>query len=78
MTSRRKDTRQSRFNLWVPAKVVVSEKPDSSPAESGTSENPTSDSIIPESGRSRLRLRLTRSGSKILVLLGLRGSSKGE
>ncbi|KAJ5316667.1 hypothetical protein N7508_001175 [Penicillium antarcticum] len=75
MTVCKKDSAQrSLFGLRIPAKVVISAK-GKSPIESGTSESPTSDSIIPE-GKRRFRARLTRSGSKILLLLGLRNSSK--
>lgn len=77
-TSSKKDTRRSLFNLWIPTKVVVSGKPDASPTDSGTIESPASEPIIPRVGKDRLRVRLTRSGSKILLLLGLRGSSKSE
>ncbi|KAJ5959704.1 AGC-kinase C-terminal [Penicillium vulpinum] len=78
-TSSKKDTtRRSLFNLWIPTKVIVSGKPDTSPTDSGTTESPASEPIIPEAGKDRLRVRLTRSGSKILLLLGLRGSSKSN
>ncbi|KAJ5399652.1 hypothetical protein N7465_010141 [Penicillium sp. CMV-2018d] len=77
-TSSKKDTRRSLFNLWIPTKVVVSGKPDASPTDSGTTESPASEPIIPRVGKDRLRVRLTRSGSKILLLLGLRGSSKSN
>lgn len=77
-TSTKNTTRRSLFNLWIPTKVVVSGKPDISPTESGTSESPASEPTIPRAGKNRLRARLTRSGSKILFLLGLRNSSKGE
>lgn len=74
MTSRKKSSRRARFRLWIPAKAVVSENPDTSPDAFDASESPESDSSIPGSGRGRLRDRLTRSGSKILLLLRLRGS----
>lgn len=77
-SSKKDTTRRSLFNLWIPTKVVVSGKPDTSPTDSGTTESPASEPIIPRAGRDRLRVRLTRSGSKILLLLGLRGSSKSE
>ncbi|KAJ5616753.1 hypothetical protein N7537_001867 [Penicillium hordei] len=76
--SSKKDTRRSLFNLWIPTKVVVSEKPDTSPTDSGTIESPASEPISPRAGKDRLRVRLTRSGSKILLLLGLQGSSKSN
>ncbi|KAJ5411218.1 uncharacterized protein N7487_005577 [Penicillium crustosum] len=76
--SSKKDTTRSLFNLWIPTKVVVSGKPDTSPTDSGTTESPASEPIIPRAGKDRLRVRLTRSGSKILLLLGLRGSSKSN
>ncbi|CAG8131086.1 unnamed protein product [Penicillium olsonii] len=69
----RAETQRSRFNLWVPTKAV-SENPTGPPAGSGTSGSPTSGSSAPESRRSRIRVRLSRSGSRILLLLGLRGS----
>ncbi|KAJ5991357.1 hypothetical protein N7522_011564 [Penicillium canescens] len=75
MTVRKKGTAQrSHFGHRFPAKVVVSAK-GASPIESGTPESPTSEPIIPE-GKERFRTRLTRSGSRILFLLGLRTSSK--
>lgn len=74
-SSKKDTTRRSLFNLWIPTKVVVSEKQDTSPTDSGTTESPASEPIIP---KDRLRVRLTRSGSKILLFLGLRGSSKSE
>ncbi|KAJ5383952.1 hypothetical protein N7517_001863 [Penicillium concentricum] len=77
-TSSKKDTtRRSLFNLWIPTKDVVSGKSNTSPTDSGTTESPASEPIIP-GGKDRLRVRLTRSGSKILLLLGLRGSSKSN
>ncbi|KAJ5129741.1 uncharacterized protein N7515_005780 [Penicillium bovifimosum] len=72
-----KNDRRSLFNLWIPTKVVVSGKPDTSPTDSGTSESPLTEPIIPV-GRDRLKARLTRSGSKILLFLGLRGSSRSN
>jgi hypothetical protein len=78
MTSSKKDAnRRSLFNLLIPTKIVVSGKPDPSPTDSGATESPASEPIIPVR-KDRLRARLTRSGSKILLLLGLRGSSKSE
>lgn len=74
MTSRKTNSRRTRFHLWIPTKAVVPEKPDTSPDAFDASESPASDSSIPEARRGRLRARLTRSGSKILLLLGLRGS----
>ncbi|KAJ5773367.1 hypothetical protein N7457_008263 [Penicillium paradoxum] len=79
MTVSKKDTtRRSLFNLWIPTKVVVSGKLDTSPTDSGASESPASEPAIPGTGKDRLRTRLTRSGSKILLLLGLRSSSKSN
>jgi hypothetical protein len=78
MPSKKDTARRTLFNLWIPTKVVVSGKPDTSPTDSGTSESPATEPIIPGVGRDRLRARLTRSGSKILLFLGLRGSSKSE
>ncbi|OQE84944.1 hypothetical protein PENNAL_c0025G03021 [Penicillium nalgiovense] len=78
MTSSKKDAnRRSLFNLLIPTKIVVSGKPDTSPTDSGATESPASEPIIPLR-KYRLRDRLTRSGSKILLLLGLRGSSKSN
>ncbi|KAJ5189204.1 hypothetical protein N7472_008218 [Penicillium cf. griseofulvum] len=77
-SSRKVTTRRSLFNLWIPTKVVVSGKANTSPTDSGTAESPASEPIIPGAGKDRLRVRLTRSGSKILLLLGLRGSSKSN
>ncbi|KAJ5237249.1 hypothetical protein N7489_007340 [Penicillium chrysogenum] len=78
MTSSKKDAnRRSLFNLLIPTKIVVSGKPDPSPTDSGATESPASEPIIPVR-KDRLRARLTRSGSKILLLLGLRGSSKSN
>ncbi|OQE47540.1 hypothetical protein PENCOP_c001G08096 [Penicillium coprophilum] len=78
-TSSKKDANQrSLFNLWIPTKVVVSGKPNTSPTDSTTTESPASEPIIPGAEKHRLRVRLTRSGSKILLLLGLRGSSKSN
>ncbi|KXG48339.1 uncharacterized protein PGRI_022090 [Penicillium griseofulvum] len=77
-SSRKDTTRRSLFNLWIPTKVVVSGKANTSPTDSGTTESPASEPIIPGAGKDRLRVRLTRSGSKILLLLGLRGSSKSN
>lgn len=78
MTSSKKDAnRRSLFNLLIPTKIVVSGKPDTSPTDSGATESPASEPIIPLR-KYRLRDRLTRSGSKILLLLGLRGSSKSK
>ncbi|KGO74797.1 AGC-kinase, C-terminal [Penicillium italicum] len=77
-SSKKDTTRRSLFNLWIPTKVVISGKPDTSPTESGATESPASEPIIPRVGRDRLKARLTRSGSKILLLLGLRGSSRSN
>ncbi|KAJ6188295.1 hypothetical protein N7519_003203 [Penicillium mononematosum] len=78
MTSSKKDAnRRSLFNLLIPTKIVFSGKPDPSPTDSGATESPASEPIIPVR-KDRLRARLTRSGSKILLLLGLRGSSKSN
>lgn len=74
-SSKKDTTRRSLFNLWIPTKVVVS---GTSPTGSGATESPASEPIIRRAGKDRLRVRLTRSGSKILLLLGLRGSSKSE
>lgn len=74
--------RRSVFGLWIPSKTA---KPVSSsgkidpPTGSGASDSPVSDPIsTSDSGRDRLRTRLTRSGSKILSLLKLGYSSNGE
>lgn len=77
-SSEKDPTRRSLFNLLIPTKVVVSGKPDTSPTDSAATESPVSEPIIPRGGKDRLRARLTRSGSKILLLLGLRGSSQSE
>ncbi|CAI7657243.1 unnamed protein product [Penicillium glandicola] len=78
-TSSKKDTtRRSLFNLWIPTKIIVSGQPDISPTDSGASESPASEPIILGARKDRLRARLTRSGSRILLLLGLRGSSKSN
>ncbi|KAJ5984156.1 hypothetical protein N7481_006255 [Penicillium waksmanii] len=71
--------RRSVFGLWIPAKVVpFSNRFDTSPTDSAVSDSPASDSIIrPRRSRDRLKVRLTRSGSKILFLFGLGGSSNG-
>ncbi|KAG0161074.1 hypothetical protein PDIDSM_8607 [Penicillium digitatum] len=74
-SSKKDTTRRSLFNLWIPTKVVVS---GTSPTGSGATESPASEPIIRRAGKDRLRVRLTRSGSKILLLLGLRGSSKSN
>ncbi|CAG8245890.1 unnamed protein product [Penicillium salamii] len=68
MTSR--PERRNHFNLRIQTKVAP--KNDASPG-SGTPESPT-DPSIPVSKRSRIKARFSRSGSRILLLLGLRGS----
>ncbi|CDM34503.1 hypothetical protein DTO013E5_5006 [Penicillium roqueforti] len=77
-SSEKDPARRSLFNLLIPTKVVVSGKPDTSPTDSAATESPASEPIIPRGGKDRLRARLTRSGSKILLLLGLRGSSQSN
>ena len=77
-SSEKDTTRRSLFNLLIPTKVVVSGKPNTSLTDSAATESPALEPIIPRVGKDRLRARLTRSGSKILLLLGLRGSSKSE
>ncbi|KAJ5755588.1 hypothetical protein N7533_005131 [Penicillium manginii] len=72
--------RRSVFGLWIPAKVVpFSNRFDPSPTGSAVSDSPASDPIIhPRRNRDRLKVRLTQSGSKILFLFGLGGSSNGH
>ncbi|KAJ5582915.1 hypothetical protein N7535_001535 [Penicillium sp. DV-2018c] len=79
MSSSKKDAaRRTLFNLWIPTRAVVPGKPDTSPTDSAATESPATEPIIPGGGRDRIRARLTRSGSKILLVLGLRGSSKSN
>ncbi|KAJ5155159.1 hypothetical protein N7492_007962 [Penicillium capsulatum] len=68
--------RRSVFGLWIPNKTVINNsKCNPSPADSAVSDSPASEPIVtPWSGRDRLKIRLTRSGSKILLLLGLGNS----
>ncbi|KAJ5093232.1 hypothetical protein N7456_009093 [Penicillium angulare] len=70
-------TRKSVFGLWIPTKTAFSNKCDHSPSDSPISDtSPTSEPIInSEPGKERLKIRLTRSGSKLLLLLGLGSSS---
>ncbi|CAI7637583.1 unnamed protein product [Penicillium pancosmium] len=72
--------RRSVFGLWIPATVVpFSNRFDPSPTDSAVSDSPASVSIIrPRRSRDRLKVRLTRSGSKILFLFGLGGSSNSN
>ncbi|KAJ6008339.1 hypothetical protein N7540_012315 [Penicillium herquei] len=72
--------RKSVFGLWIPTRAASNNKCDPLSSESPISDaSPTSEPIItPELGKDRLRLRLTRSGSKILLLFGLRSSSNSN
>lgn len=67
--------RRSIFGLWIPGKTnkpVVSGGKIDPTTGSGASDSPGSDPISSsETGKDRLRTRLTRSGSKILSLLKL-------
>ncbi|KAJ5702080.1 hypothetical protein N7488_009628 [Penicillium malachiteum] len=74
--------RKSVFGLWIPTRVTSNNKCGPLSSESPVSDaSPTSEPIITpshEPGKDRLRLRLTRSGSKILLLFGLRSSSNSK
>lgn len=73
-------SRRSVFGLWVPNKQnKPAVKIDPYPAESPISDSPASDhNPSSAAGRDRLKIRLTRSGSKILLLFGLGGSSNSK
>ncbi|KAJ5168882.1 uncharacterized protein N7482_004476 [Penicillium canariense] len=71
--------RRSVFNLWIPNKVTSHRgKQYPSPADSAVSDSPVSPESIGWGSRDRFRVRLTRSGSKFLLLLGLRTSSNSN
>ncbi|KAJ5217058.1 hypothetical protein N7468_010066 [Penicillium chermesinum] len=69
--------RRSVFGLWIPTKIVtVTNKCDPSPPDSAISDSPASEPIINHRVRKdRFKVRLTRSGSKLLLFLGLGSSS---
>ncbi|KAJ5136735.1 hypothetical protein N7448_005289 [Penicillium atrosanguineum] len=73
-------SRRSVFGLWVPNKTnKAAGKIDPSPAESTISDSLASDhNASSAASRDRLKIRLTRSGSKILLLFGLGGSSNSK
>lgn len=75
--------RRSVLSLWVPYRptkpVAFSGETDQSPSDSPGSDSPTSDpSSTSVTGKGFLRTRLTRSGSKLLSLLGLGSPSSGK
>ncbi|KAJ5584333.1 uncharacterized protein N7459_004133 [Penicillium hispanicum] len=71
--------RRSVFGLWIPNKAAPLNKCEQSPADSAISDSPpASEPFHTGSGKHRLRVRLTRSGSKFLLLLGLAGSSNSK
>ncbi|KAJ6127253.1 hypothetical protein N7523_002865 [Penicillium sp. IBT 18751x] len=73
-------SRRSVFGLWVPSKTnKPAGKLDPCPAESTVSDSAASDhNSGSAAGKDRLKIRLTRSGSKILLLFGLGGSSNSH
>lgn len=72
--------RRSVFGLWIPTKVAaVNNKCDPSPPDSAVSDSPASEPIINHRVRKdRFKVRLTRSGSKLLLFLGIGSSSNSE
>ena len=72
--------RRSVFGLWIPTKVVpFDSRLDPSPTDSAISDTPSSDPItIPCGSRDRLKVRFSRSRSKILYLFGLGGTHIGQ
>ncbi|KAJ5089807.1 hypothetical protein N7532_008491 [Penicillium argentinense] len=80
LRERKLRSRRSVFNLWIPSKVVhFSSRFEPSPTDSAVSDSPASDpASSPRGGRRSLKVHLTRSGSKLLFLFGLGGSSSGQ
>ncbi|KAJ6010716.1 hypothetical protein N7451_002128 [Penicillium sp. IBT 35674x] len=74
-------SRRSVFNLWIPNKAAThNSKCGPFPSNSPISDaSPASEPIITtEPGKDRLKIRLTRSGSKLLLLLGLGSSANSR
>lgn len=74
-------SRRSVFNLWIPNKAAThNNKCGPFPSDSPISDaSPASEPIITtEPGKDRLKIRLTRSGSKLLLLLGLGSSATSK
>ncbi|KAJ5792389.1 uncharacterized protein N7503_008367 [Penicillium pulvis] len=74
-------SRRSVFNLWIPNKAAThNNKCGPFPSDSPISDaSPASEPIITtEPGKDRLKIRLTRSGSKLLLLLGLGSSANSN
>ncbi|KAJ5759640.1 hypothetical protein N7520_006796 [Penicillium odoratum] len=70
-------SRKSVFSLWHPTRAsTLNNKCCPFPDSPISDTSPVSEPIIPaEPGKDRLKIRLTRSGSKLLLLLGLGSSS---
>ncbi|KAJ5643272.1 uncharacterized protein N7484_005779 [Penicillium longicatenatum] len=73
-------SRKSVFNLWIPTKAATYNKCGPFASDSPISDaSPTSEPIITtDPGKDRLKIRLTRSGSKLLLLLGLGSSANSN
>ncbi|KAJ6096575.1 hypothetical protein N7486_007321 [Penicillium sp. IBT 16267x] len=74
-------SRKSVFNLWIPTKATTyNNKCGPFSSDSPISDaSPASEPIITtEPSKDRLKIRLTRSGSKLLLLLGLGSSANSN